>query len=81
MLEHLDPSQVLGEQGYMGLEVLTPIKKPLHHDLVKSEKEFNRTVNRIHYVMERCIADLKTWRGRTPTTADPTRPFPRPLPQ
>lgn len=76
LLEHLDPSQVLGDKGYVGLGMPTPLKKPLHRDLVESEKEFNRTVNRIRYVVERCIANLKTWRVLHTDYRRPLRTFP-----
>lgn len=62
LLEHLDPARVLGDKGYIGLGMLTPIRKPTQRELVKSEKEFNRSVNQIRYVVERAIANLKTWR-------------------
>jgi hypothetical protein len=42
--------------------MITPIRKPTHRDLLDWEKEFNRDVNRIRYVVERAIASFKTWR-------------------
>jgi hypothetical protein len=42
--------------------LLTPIKKPQFRDLLDWEKEFNTQVNRIRAVIERVIANLKTWR-------------------
>jgi DDE family transposase len=40
----------------------TPIKKPLHRDLLDWEKEFNTAVNRIRWKIEQIIANLKAWR-------------------
>jgi hypothetical protein len=52
----------LGDKGYIGLGMISPIRKPIHRDLVDSEKEFNGQVNSIRYQIERTIANLKTWR-------------------
>ena len=42
--------------------MITPIKKPIHRDLLDWEKEFNKQVNKIRWVIEQVIANLKTWR-------------------
>jgi hypothetical protein len=42
--------------------MLTPIRKPPFRKLLGWEKEFNKQVNQIRYVIERTIANLKTWR-------------------
>ena len=52
----------IADKGYLGLNTLTPIKKPPGRDLLDWEKTYNATVNRIRYVVERAIAHLKTWR-------------------
>jgi hypothetical protein len=39
-----------------------PIRKPADRDLLDWEKEFSTAVNRIRYVIERVIANFKTWR-------------------
>ena len=62
VLETLDPSDWIGDKGYIGNGMLTPIRKPAHRDLLEWEKNFNTSVNRIRYVIERTIAHLKTWR-------------------
>jgi hypothetical protein len=48
--------------GYVGNDMLTPIKKPIHRDLVDGEKQFNKQINKIRYVIEQVIANFKTWR-------------------
>lgn len=40
----------------------TPIRKRADRDLLDWEKEFSTAVNRIRYVIERVIANFKTWR-------------------
>ncbi len=42
--------------------MITPIRKPAHRELLGWEKEFNKQVNKIRYVIERAIANFKTWR-------------------
>jgi hypothetical protein len=58
----LDPSKWIGDKGYVGNEMLTPIKKPVHRELLEWEKDFNRQINKIRYVIEQAIANFKTWR-------------------
>ena len=42
--------------------LITPIKKPAGCELHDTEKEFNKKINTIRYLIERSIAQLKTWR-------------------
>jgi hypothetical protein len=62
VLDTLDPSNWMGDKGYIGGGMLTPIRKPKHRKLLEHEKEFNRGVNKIRYMIERTIANFKTWR-------------------
>jgi DDE superfamily endonuclease/Helix-turn-helix of DDE superfamily endonuclease len=61
-LDTFGPNTWIGDKGYVGLDMLTPIKKPAHRKLLDWEKEFNTQVNKIRYVIEQTIANLKTWR-------------------
>ena len=58
----LDPANWIGDKGYVGNHMITPIKKPEYRDLLDWEKEFNTQVNKIRYVIEQVIANFKTWR-------------------
>jgi hypothetical protein len=58
----LDPGNWIGDKGYVGNDMITPIKKPACRDLLDWEKEFNNQVNKIRYVIEQVIANFKTWR-------------------
>ena len=58
----LDPSNWIGDKGYVGNDMITPVKKPAGRDLLDWEKEFNTQINRIRYVIEQVIANFKTWR-------------------
>jgi DDE superfamily endonuclease len=42
--------------------MITPFKKPSGGKLLDWQKEFNTQVNKIRYVIERVIANFKTWR-------------------
>jgi hypothetical protein len=69
MLETMDPADWIGDKGYIGNGMITPIRKPPGRKLLDWEKEFNKQVNKIRYRVERAIANFKTWRiMRLPTT-------------
>jgi DDE superfamily endonuclease len=57
-----EPENWMGDKGYVGNDMLTPIRKPAHRDLLDWEKEFNKQINKIRYVIEQVIANFKTWR-------------------
>ena len=62
VLVTMDPSNWIGDKGYVGNNMLTPIKKPAHRNLLDWEKEFNKQINKVRYVIEQTIANFKTWR-------------------
>jgi transposase len=62
VLDTLDPSKWMADKGYQGSGMITPIKKPRAGELHDSDKAFNAQVNTIRSVVERAIANLKTWR-------------------
>src|SRR5262249_33116695 len=62
VLTTLDPGNWIGDKGYVGNDMITPIKKPACRELLDWEKEFNTQINKIRYVVERAIANIKTWR-------------------
>jgi DDE superfamily endonuclease/Helix-turn-helix of DDE superfamily endonuclease len=39
-----EPATWVGDKGYVGNDMLTPIKKPVHRELLDWEKEFNKQV-------------------------------------
>ena len=61
-LAGIPPSTWIGDKGYVGNDMITPIKKPPRGDLLDWEKEFNTQINKIRYVIEQVIANFKTWR-------------------
>ncbi len=46
----------------IGNNMLTPIRKPEGGELLDWQKEFNKQINKIRYVIEQVIANFKTWR-------------------
>src|ERR1039457_1944178 len=58
----LDPGSWIGDKGYVGNDMITPIKKPAHRSLLGWEKEFNKQVIKIRHVIEQTIDNFKTWR-------------------
>ena len=62
VLDGLDPANWIGDKGYVGNQMITPIKKPAHRELYDWEEEFNQQVNKIRWVVEQVIANFKTWR-------------------
>ena len=62
VLDGTDAGNWMGDKGYVGAGMITPIKKTACRKLLDWEREFNTAVNRIRYIIERTIANLKTWR-------------------
>jgi len=58
----VDPADWIGDKGYVGNGMITPIRKPEGRELLGWEKEFNKQVNKIRATIERVIANFKTWR-------------------
>jgi hypothetical protein len=61
-LTGLEPGNWIGDKGYIGNDMLTPIKKPEFRPLLDWEKEFNTRIGGIRSAIERVIANIKTWR-------------------
>jgi DDE superfamily endonuclease len=74
----LDPGSWIGDKGYVGNDMITPIKKPAHRKLLDWEKEFNKQVNKIRYVIEQATATSRPGESCTPTIAGPWQHSPQP---
>ena len=61
-LTTLNGQSHIGDKGYIGLGMITPAKKPAHGELTDTDRRNNTTINRVRYLIERVIANLKTWR-------------------
>ena len=75
VLETLNSADWIGDKGYVGSGMITPIKKPQERDLLDWEKEFNKDVNKIRAMIERVIANFKTWRIMHTDYRRPIRTF------
>ena len=62
LLDHITTGQLIGDKGYIGLGMITPIRTQPKQQHTEEEKRFNKSVNAIRYMIERVIANLKTWR-------------------
>jgi hypothetical protein len=62
VLDQISAQNWIGDKGYVGSGMITPIKKPPGRDLLDWEKEFNTAINSIRWKIEQTIANLKTWR-------------------
>lgn len=62
VVDTLDAGNWMGDKGYIGNGMITPIRKPPHRALHDWEKENNKDINKIRYRIEQTIAQLKTWR-------------------
>jgi len=61
-LTTLDSQSHIGDEGYIGLGMITPTRKPAHGELADSDRRNNAAINRVRYLIERVIANVKTWR-------------------
>ena len=80
VLDGLTPDAWTGDKGYVGRAMVTPIKKIEGVELLDWQKAFNTAINQTRAVVERVIANLKTWRilhtdspHRLPATAGHVR--------
>ena len=62
VLATLDPGDWTGDKGYVGRDMVTPIKKTGEGELLDWQLTFNSAINGIRAVVERVIANVKTWR-------------------
>lgn len=58
---YLDDTTV-ADKGYVGLGLLTPVKRRSGVKMPKAVKDNNRVINGLRSVVERVIGNIKTWR-------------------
>lgn len=59
ILTGVNPENWVGDKGYIGNNMTTPIKKPPHRDLLDWEEEFNTQINKIRWTIEQVIQIMK----------------------
>ena len=62
MLLSADPRNWLGDKDTSATTCSPPFRKPDGGELLDWQKEFNKQINKIRYVIEQVIANFKTWR-------------------
>jgi DDE superfamily endonuclease len=55
-------SGMMGDKGYQGTGIDTPIKKPRGRALTDVQRSCNTSINRLRAAVERAIAHLKCWK-------------------
>ena len=76
VLTGVDAGKWLGDKGYVGNNMMTPIKKPPHRDLLDWEKEFNTQINKIRWIIEQVIANFRLGESCTRIIGDRSAPSP-----
>ena len=61
-LDQLLDSSTLADKGYIGLGLATPNKRPAGGQMSRNRTMVNRQIKRLRSVVERAIAQVKTWR-------------------
>lgn len=61
-LDQLLDSSTLADKGYVGLGLATPARRKPGQGLSRQQKKNNQVLNRLRSVVERVIAQIKTWR-------------------
>ena len=72
----VDPANWVGDKAYIGNGMITPFRKSAGGELLDWQKEYNREVNRLRYVIEQVIANFKTWRIMHTDYRRPIETFP-----
>ena len=60
-LRALDVTIHIEDKGYIGLGMITPVKKPVHGELANADRGNDTTINRVHRLIECVIVILGTW--------------------
>jgi hypothetical protein len=70
------PSVFCGDAGFIGSGMITPYRKERGEKLADWEKEYNRTIARVRWVVEQAVANFKTWRIMHTDYRRPIETFP-----
>lgn len=70
------PSVFCGDSGFIGSGMITPIRKPRFTGFDPWEKEYNKSIARVRWIIEQVIANFKTWRIMHTDYRRPIETFP-----
>lgn len=73
-LDHFPDTTHVGDKEYIGLGMVTPVRKQPGQPQTDEENDHNTSVNTIRYVVEQAIAHRRHGEPFTPTTVDPSPP-------
>ena len=55
-------SVLCGDAGFIGSGMITPVRKPELEEFKPWQKEYNKSIAKIRWVVEQAIANFKAWR-------------------
>jgi hypothetical protein len=76
LLDGAGDSVFCGDGGFVGTEMITPLRKPYREEFQDWQLEYNKTVAKIRWVNEQAIANFKTWRIMHTDYRRPVKTFP-----
>jgi hypothetical protein len=75
VLDGIDPSAWCGDGGFSGTGMVIPLRKPYGGEFEDWEKEYNKSIAQVRWVIEQTIANFKTWRIMHTDYRRPLRTF------
>ncbi|MFN2638262.1 MAG: transposase family protein [Gemmatimonadaceae bacterium] len=69
----------IGDKGYVGTGLATPIKRRRGRDLTEADRALNANLGKLRAPVERAIANFKTWRILHTDYRRPAHTFPKAL--
>jgi hypothetical protein len=76
LLDGAGDSVFCGDGGFVGAEMITPLRKPYREEFQDWQLEYNKNVAKIRWVNEQAIANFKTWRIMHTDYRRPIQTFP-----
>lgn len=76
LLEGGNPSVFCADGGFVGAEMITPLRKPYRTEFEDWQKAYNKSIAQIRYVVEQAIANFKAWRIMHTDYRRPLQTFP-----
>jgi DDE superfamily endonuclease len=62
LAEHMAENLVIGDLGYRGEPIVTPVRKPPNGEHSPAQIDANKQLSGLRVVVEHCIAHLKNWK-------------------
>jgi hypothetical protein len=65
-----------GDAGFIGSGLITPVRKPRYEEFDPWQKEYNKSIAKVRWVVEQAIANFKAWRIAHTDYRRPIETFP-----